>query len=331
MRSPLRLVPFAAFFSTVALLWDSWWHGAIGRDSFFIPPHDLLYAALFLGFVAVVWQMRVDKRWSGRLMVSAITSILIFASAPFDNLWHNIFGKESIASLLILWSPPHLMALLSSVVGGIAIYGELLRRFPEKYFLHLLQAVPVFTFAQFILLPFEPVSLHHIGGFYGQFALSLVSVLFLLTFARVSPFRGTATLVALLYISIFSIGFTDHRVSPEIATLAPSHPHPALWSIFFSLLAGALAIDGLYNKKPALAGFFAALASTLTFYPFARYFLDDLQFFYGTREILIAVISGAIGGAIGGWLMSRVQKWFVTPPNLPAPFGEEKLEMRNGN
>lgn len=307
-RTPLLVVPFAAFFGTVALLWDSWWHGAVGRESFFIPPHDLLYASLLVGFVAVVWQMRMDGRWGGRLMVSAITSILIFASAPFDDLWHRMFGVESIASLLVLWSPPHLLALLSSAVGGIAIYGALLRRFPDKYFLHLFQAVPIFTTAQFLVLPFQPVSLHHVGGFAGQAVLSLMAVLFLLSFARTTSFRGVATLISLLYMSIFAIGFVGHELAAEVAKNVPPHPHPAYWTLFFSALVGGLLIDGLRNKNTAVVGAVAALASTLIFYTVARYFLDDPQFFYGVREVMIAIISGTGGGLIGGLLTPKFQK-----------------------
>ena len=51
----IRLVRFiigALVTAVAAGTWDIWWHAAIGRDTFFEPPHLLLYAAVIAAIIA---------------------------------------------------------------------------------------------------------------------------------------------------------------------------------------------------------------------------------------------------------------------------------------
>src|SRR3989344_237487 len=75
--------------------WDVWWHRAVGRDTFWEPPHMFLYALAALGVLAGLYayhrtHKRVWKRISTALM-------FIPLSAPFDNLWHILFGVEDLS------------------------------------------------------------------------------------------------------------------------------------------------------------------------------------------------------------------------------------------
>jgi hypothetical protein len=114
------------------LTWDIQWHLRIGRDSFWIAPHLMLYAGVTAGFVAAVTVLLLDTRTahrggplSGTITVAGLTStrgvhlaswgvLLLLLAAPIDDLWHRLFGLD-----ITLWSPPHLLGLLGSVVNTL--------------------------------------------------------------------------------------------------------------------------------------------------------------------------------------------------------------------
>jgi hypothetical protein len=102
--------------------WDDAWHTDRGRDSFFVPPHLLLYAGTLLVTVAVGWwwlQVRASgvRPWSVQpLRLAALGALATFGSAPLDELWHRWFGRDAV-----LWSPPHLLGVMATVTLAIGI------------------------------------------------------------------------------------------------------------------------------------------------------------------------------------------------------------------
>jgi hypothetical protein len=105
--------------------WDDAWHTDRGRDSFFIPPHLLLYTGiLVIGLSAVLWALtifyrerswRALFRWSP-LLLALIGDVVTLAAAPIDNAWHLAFGRDAV-----LWSPPHLLAVVGMLAVGTGL------------------------------------------------------------------------------------------------------------------------------------------------------------------------------------------------------------------
>src|SRR3989344_4196430 len=106
-----RVIAIALFTAVLAGTWDAWWHGAVGRESFWSPPHLLLYSsvlvAVFVGLIG--YYQSKENRWR----TLALVLLLVPISAPLDELWHQIFGVEDLSSPLIVWSPPHLVMVFS--------------------------------------------------------------------------------------------------------------------------------------------------------------------------------------------------------------------------
>jgi hypothetical protein len=104
--------------------WDEVWHriyGTFGND-FLWPPHFLIYASLaliagFAGyglrFVVVGGQGGLRQRIRKEPLVAllGLTALFLAMSAPSDEVWHRIYGKDITA-----WSLPHL-----SLLGGSAL------------------------------------------------------------------------------------------------------------------------------------------------------------------------------------------------------------------
>ena len=170
------------FLATGALYFDGWWHIVIGRDTFWSPPHVVLYTAISfttLGFVLRARdRWKTGQPWDAPLKAWGLGVFLIFFAAPFDELWHRIFGRESIESLLIIWSPPHVVAMASAIAVGIGLLMALVREGAPRGWavaLTLLTFAAVGCFLNILVIPFNPLD-HRIGGPFGAFLFYLVFV-----------------------------------------------------------------------------------------------------------------------------------------------------------
>jgi len=114
------------------LTWDIQWHVLIGRDSFWIPPHVMMYGGITAGLLFVFAVLGLDtyatqhgRRPRGAITILGLTSTrgihlaawgigLLILAAPIDDLWHRLFGLD-----VTLWSPPHLLGLLGSAINTL--------------------------------------------------------------------------------------------------------------------------------------------------------------------------------------------------------------------
>jgi hypothetical protein len=114
------------------LTWDIQWHLLIGRDTFWIPPHLMMYGGITAGMLVAFTVLGLDTaaahrgtRPRGAVTILALTSTrgvqlavwgvaLLILAAPIDDLWHRLFGLD-----VTLWSPPHLLGLLGSAINTI--------------------------------------------------------------------------------------------------------------------------------------------------------------------------------------------------------------------
>ncbi|MBI1736712.1 MAG: hypothetical protein HYR51_16205 [Candidatus Rokubacteria bacterium] len=138
-RAAFWLVVVARIVGAWGLHWDIQWHVQIGRDSFWIAPHVMMYASVALTFVvafavlardtlarpaagAPAWRVLGLVGTPGFHLLAWGTAVVVLA-APIDDLWHRLFGLD-----VTLWSPPHLLGLGGSAVstlGGVLIAREL--------------------------------------------------------------------------------------------------------------------------------------------------------------------------------------------------------------
>jgi hypothetical protein len=130
------------------LTWDIQWHLTVGRDSFWIAPHVMIYASVVAALVIAFAVLGIDTARARRgpppaatLTVLGITGsrgfhlaawgmALVVLAAPIDDLWHRLFGLD-----VTLWSPPHLLGLFGSAVNtlgcllvAVEVYPRGLRR-----------------------------------------------------------------------------------------------------------------------------------------------------------------------------------------------------------
>ena len=125
------------------LTWDIQWHLRIGRDSFWIAPHVMMYAGVTAGLVAAFGVLALETRRArgarlrpGTIRVAGLVGTrgfhlaawgvaLVILAAPIDDLWHRLFGID-----ITLWSPPHLLGLLGTAINTVGTMLAALESYP---------------------------------------------------------------------------------------------------------------------------------------------------------------------------------------------------------
>lgn len=115
----------AVFVALGGVYWDVTWHVVAGRESFWIPPHLLIYSGTAVFFFSVAGALLLtilqagSFRETGRagtgFVIGLLGSLIQVSAAPLDDLWHHRYGLD-----VTLWSPPHLMGLAGALIG---VYG----------------------------------------------------------------------------------------------------------------------------------------------------------------------------------------------------------------
>jgi hypothetical protein len=132
------LLLYLSLQGALGLGWDIEWHTRFGRDSFWIPPHLLIYSAVAAGgLVALALVLLdtqryrtgargVDDRSTISLLglfhaprgafVAGFGFLALLIAAPFDNYWHLLYGID-----VTIWAPFHVMGLLGTGIVGLGL------------------------------------------------------------------------------------------------------------------------------------------------------------------------------------------------------------------
>lgn len=246
----IRLIAVSLFAAVMGGSWDTWWHVAVGREGFWVPPHLILYGGVLISLLASLyaWYITRYKAWKKL----SLFLILIPLAGPIDEIWHRIFGVENLASPLILWSPPHLLLIFAITFSLFALLS--LIRLDENLASKTLFSNLVYTLIlgilNILLIPTYPLGAYHVFGFWGAGVFSAVFIgVLLFSGLRDRSFAG-ATLITAFFLLIQAVAFGHKELSWII--IQP-HDHSPSGLIVFSFLAAALILD-LTSRSPLSTG-----------------------------------------------------------------------------
>ena len=121
----LPVLAAGALAGLLGIYWDIAWHIDKGRDTFFTPPHDFIYAGLAIVLLTSLYGLWRDRRETPAhlrlgalrlhcgIMIVAVGAALVLAFAPLDDLWHRLFGVD-----ITLWGPMHLIGILGLTLAS---------------------------------------------------------------------------------------------------------------------------------------------------------------------------------------------------------------------
>jgi len=267
---PLYAVIVASICIVVGLIWDISWHRSIGRDTFWSPPHLLEQLAAIVAGSSCGWLVlrttfggrdadlaHSVRFWGFRGPLGAWVCIwgtlMMIASAPFDNWWHNAYGLD-----VKIMSPPHMVlawGMIAIQVGAMlmALARQNRAAHEEQRRLSLLYAASagiLLTMHATVLLEYAafPNDMHSARFF----ILTAIGVpLILVATARPSRLRWPATTTAGVYMAIVLVLMWTLQLFPATAKLAPiyspiTHMVPPPFPLL--LVVPAFAIDLLMRR-----------------------------------------------------------------------------------
>jgi hypothetical protein len=293
-----RVIPLAALGMSVGLLWDAWWHLAVGRDQFWIPPHLTLYLCLAVLLVVSFTAWRKTKVSAFRALF--FITLLFPLTGVLDELWHEIFGVENLISPIVVWSPPHLLILASLI--AFTLYARQIVAYEEdstlKWFMHSTLFASFLGFLLIFVMPFFPLGSYHVIGYWGAGIIMFVYAAVTLYIGKNIPQTGTVILVTIIFMMLLVIG-PPGAAHPAPGLIINPSPHIPPWVFIYSFIVPALFLEIAYRWNAIAKGAVAGLLGGAIFYFAARFFID-MQYFYGIREIAIALFSSTVGGFLAG-------------------------------
>ena len=279
---PLYAVLFSSVSIVVGLIWDISWHRTIGRDTFWSPPHVLEQLAALVAGASCGWLVlrttfagtTDDKAagvrfWGFRGPLGAWVCIwgtlMMIASAPFDNWWHTAYGLD-----VKIISPPHMVlawGMIAIQVGAMLMaLARQNRALPDEQrrlsLLYAASAGILLTMHATVIMEYAafPNDMHS-ARFYRVTALGLP--LILIATSRPSRLRWPATTTAAIYSGIILALMWTLQLFPATPKLAPiynpvTHMVPPPFPLL--LVVPAAAIDLLMRRVNERDWQLAALA-----------------------------------------------------------------------
>lgn len=314
---------------TAAGSWDITNHILNKPETFFAPPHALLYsgvgAALFGFLILYVGWLKCSRppEFQKGTKLAGLGIVLLLAAGPADYLWHSNFGLDG------LLSPPHLVlisGMILSSVGTLVNSARYAKDSNTAAGLMIVSLVPVWfsitgLFYSFSL-PFSETDYFDFNPhpvFAAAFAASaypfLVSVILILASSLSRKF-GVASIVGALYLGIMSLT----AIIPNDSLLGTI---PFYWINMVPIVLGDVLISKVKTAKPQyLAG--AIFGSTFFFmyYPLIAYTYNEILFervlwpsitsqvYFEMVPIIspVLICAGAISGIFGAKFAQKMSQ-----------------------
>lgn len=311
LNATIPAVMFASAAIVIGLHWDIAWHRAIGRDTFWSPPHVLeqiaaAMAGLFCGwrviytsFFAPSAERQGAVRWWGRFYgplggwVCIWGTIAMITSAPFDDWWHAAYGLD-----VEILTPPHVFLLSGMVtiqLGAMLMMlaeqnrGAVSRRTGVIFATSM--GLIVLMMATVVYAEIGVANFQHRPAFY-QIS-GAIFPLFLVAVARSGRVRWSATIAAGTYTVLMILTNWVLALVPATPLLAPVYnPVTTLVPPGFPLLilAPAVALDLMVARwkrsdwvLAPMVGLVFVVALFVVQWPFASFLLslDQPNYLFG--------------------------------------------------
>ena len=293
--------------------WDISWHRSIGRDSFWTPPHVLIYACGILaglssGYLILATtfgraralrdvSIRVLGFWGPMgAFCSAWGGVAMLVSAPFDNWWHNAYGLD-----VRIISPPHIVlaaGFFGIEFGTVMLLVAYMNRASEdarRSLQRLLLYVGGTAVSESLLLKLEYISRSnmHSALFYGVTVLGTLG--FLTAIAVASRRRWACTIIVSVY-TAFGLAFLWIlplvAAEPKLGPVYRQVTHFIPWEFPLLIMVPAAVVDLLLQRtetwRPIVRAVTASVAFLATFtavqWPFAVFLMTPSarNRFFGT-------------------------------------------------
>lgn len=328
------LTSFGILLVTVGGSWDITNHLLSKPETFFSPPHALMYTGVAISLIGVVltfvgWRNLQQFRDSYflSLKIKLIGIGLLTGAGPLDFVWHSYFGLDG------LLSPPHFTLItgmfLCSVGGliGISRYLKFNNSNSVSKFLLILGVIPVWLSASGIIsslsLPFSSTDFFNFNPEPTiAFVIASLAYPFLISFSLTLIFRLSNYQFGILSIlgGLFLLIYSTTAIVPNFAMFDTV--------LFYSLNLIPFVIADVFlklNRSKISMLFVGGLVGSvfyMVYYPYIMYTYNEILlgklvspsliyfvYFELIQNVLIyTIIPAIVMGMVGVLLSSKISK-----------------------
>ncbi|MGB1691061.1 MAG: hypothetical protein ACPHC0_06465 [Nitrosopumilus sp.] len=328
------LTSFGILLVTVGGSWDITNHLLSKPETFFSPPHALMYTGVAISLIGVVltfvgWRNLQQFRDSYflSLKIKLIGIGLLTGAGPLDFVWHSYFGLDG------LLSPPHFTLItgmfLCSVGGliGISRYLKFNNSNSISKFLLILGVIPVWLSASGIIsslsLPFSSTDFFNFNPEPTiAFIIASLAYPFLISFSLTLIFRLSNYQFGILSIlgGLFLLIYSTTAIVPNFAMFDTV--------LFYSLNLIPFVIADVFlklNRSKISMLFVGSLVGSvfyMVYYPYIMYTYNEILlgklvspsliyfvYFELIQNVLIyTIIPAIVMGMVGVLLSSKISK-----------------------
>lgn len=328
------LTSFGILLVTVGGSWDITNHLLSKPETFFSPPHALMYTGVAISLVGVIvsfigWHnLDLKKPYSISFKIKLIGIGMLTGAGPFDFVWHSNFGLDG------LLSPPHLtliFGMLLCSIGGMVGISRFLTLHPSKNhitsYLLILGVIPVWLAGSGVVsslsLPFSNTDYFQFNPeptfafIVATLAFPFLTSVSMFLVSRLSNFRfGMMSLLGSLFLLIYS----STAIVPNFAIFDSV--------LFYSLnlipfVIADVVVSFFKSKKLSLfAGALLGSVFYMVYYPYVMYTFNEVLlgklvspsliyfvYFEMIQDVLaITIIPAIVMGIFGAVIANRISK-----------------------
>lgn len=334
------IILIIALFATILQTWGGSWditsHQLGEPETFFTPPHTVLYSGVGIGLISSIMAgILLLKNWNKKnesfvfgLKLVIIGTVFQIIAGPADYYWHELFGVDG------LLSPTHLTLITGILIQTVGVVIGLTRLIPKRS--RVVKPASVFAFGvlwfitigfiyQFVLpissgetLDFDPDP--YVAAGIAAITMPFFSAIIFWASAKTLKTFGGATMITAVFVML---NVTSNVIPAEF-----------LWSYIpwfaIPIVLGVLS-DAIINQKikinrwgENIAG--AIIGSVFLVYSMPLIGMTYIQFYVFTGVSgyqLLPEFSGtllgilgimAIPGTIMGWISTSLAKKKLSTP-----------------
>ena len=326
------LISFGILLVTVGGSWDITNHLLSKPDSFFSPPHGLMYLGVTITLVGTIlsfFSWRLLQNFKNYYLLSLKNSLigigLLSSAGPFDYFWHSSFGLDG------LLSPPHLTLIAGMffcAIGGmigICRFSKINSQKKHLKYLFILAVIPIWLSGSGIIsslsLPFSDTDYFQFNPdptF--AFIVATVGFPFLISGSVLLVFRLSDYKLGMMSIlgGLFLLIYSSTAIVPNFA-LIDSVTFYSLNLIPF-LAADAILFLNKSRKAWVFAGGLLGSVFYMVYYPYVMYTFNEILlgklvsasliyfvYFEMIDEVLIiTIIPAAIMGIFATFMSEKI-------------------------
>jgi hypothetical protein len=274
------LVSFGMLLAAAGGSWDITNHLLNKPETFFAPPHAVLYSGVASAVVGTVLVFSASKSaagkmiWPMKLVIAGV--VMLISAAPVDFGWHSAFGLDG------LLSPPHFVLVSGMVVGSagaLAGLSQSTKRVPSV--LIIIAILPIWLAASGMIDMFSlPFSETEHFNFNPHPTLGVVVATLAFPFLISACLIGSSALAGKRFgvLSMAGAAFIMIGVLTSIipnSALAPTIPF-YISSIIPIVAADALLAFSRSRLSLYAAGTIVSLAFFMLYYPLITYTYNEV-------------------------------------------------------